>query len=71
MKALKHPYIIQFVEFIDDPDCYYVVLEYLAGGELFDRITEKEYYTEDLARDCVRIICAGLQFIHAHDIVHR
>ena len=71
MRTLSHPFVIQFVEFVDEKDCYYVVLEYLAGGELFDRIAQREYYTEDIARDCVRIICTGLQYIHANNIVHR
>lgn len=71
MKSLNHPFVIQFVEFIEEDENYYVVLEYLAGGELFDRISQREFYTEDVARDCVAIICTGIKYIHDNNIVHR
>ncbi|CAN0067799.1 unnamed protein product, partial [Sphacelaria rigidula] len=36
---MDHPNVVGFVEFYDDdPDYYYMVLEFMAGGELFTRI---------------------------------
>jgi serine/threonine protein kinase len=71
MKSLNHPFVIQFVEFIEEDEYYYVILEYLTGGELFDRITQREFYSEDVARDCVAVICTGIKYIHDNNIVHR
>jgi serine/threonine protein kinase len=41
------------------------------GGELFDRIVEKEYYTEEEARKCVLAITQALTYCHANNVVHR
>lgn len=42
LRAMQHPNIVAIYQFYDDePDFYYVVLEYMEGGELFDRIVKK------------------------------
>lgn len=39
---LQHSNVVCIYQFFkDDPDYYYMVLEYMAGGELFDRIVQK------------------------------
>ena len=50
---------------------YYLVAEYLEGGELFDRIVDKSSYTESEARDVCRILFTALSYIHSRGIVHR
>ena len=42
LKLFNHPHIIKLFEFIDTPSDIFVVLEYAAGGELFDLISRKE-----------------------------
>lgn len=42
MRSLKHPNVIDIYQFFkDDPKIYYVSIEYMRGGELFDRIVKK------------------------------
>lgn len=41
VRQLKHPNIVQFRDFFDEPTMYYLVTELMTGGELFDRIVEK------------------------------
>jgi len=48
-----------------------MVMEVCSGGELFDRIVEKEHYTEDEARKCILAVCQGIQYIHEQHIAHR
>ena len=36
LKTCKHPHIIRLYEVIDTPTDIFVVMEYVAGGELFD-----------------------------------
>jgi len=43
----------------------------MTGGELFDRIVEKEYYTEKEAAICIADICRALVYCHDRNIVHR
>lgn len=38
---LRHPHVTAFVDFVEDAWYYYVVLELVRGGELFDRISKK------------------------------
>lgn len=42
LRNLNHPNIIKIYQFFeDDPRKYYIVTEFMEGGELFDRIVEK------------------------------
>jgi calcium/calmodulin-dependent protein kinase I len=71
MKALDHPNIVKFVDSFEEEKFFYVVLEFLPGGELFDRLVQKTFYTEKEARDTVRVICEGIKYCHDRGIVHR
>jgi calcium/calmodulin-dependent protein kinase I len=50
---------------------YYLVLEYMEGGELFDRIVKKSFYTEKEARDVVFTLLSAIDYCHANNVVHR
>lgn len=42
LRVLQHSNVVGIYQFFkDDPDYYYMVLEYMSGGELFDRIVQK------------------------------
>jgi calcium/calmodulin-dependent protein kinase I len=71
MKSLDHPNIVKFVDSFEEEKFFYVVLEFLPGGELFDRLVQKTFYTEKEARDTVRVICEGIKYCHDRGIVHR
>ena len=46
-------------------------MEYLDGGELFDRISEKSYtLTEADCRDFLTQICQGVCYLHSQNILH-
>jgi calcium/calmodulin-dependent protein kinase I len=47
------------------------VLELMTGGELFDRIVEKEHYTEAEARQVMLPIIDAVRYLHEMGIVHR
>jgi hypothetical protein len=42
-----------------------------AGGELFDRITQKSTYTEKEARDLFKVLVSAIEYMHSMDVVHR
>lgn len=54
-----------------EPTYIYLITELLSGGELFDRIVQKEYYDESEARDVSRLMFGALQYCHDKDIAHR
>ena len=49
----SHPNIIRVVDLIEDNDNYYVVSELVKGGELFDRLTKMNNFTEQVAADII------------------
>jgi calcium/calmodulin-dependent protein kinase I len=71
MRSLDHPNIVKLLDFYEEDKYFYVVLEYLPGGELFDRIVKKTYYNEKEARDTVRLICEAIKYCHDKGIAHR
>lgn len=50
---------------------YYLVLELLEGGELFDRIIQKSSYNEGDARDVMFRLLSTVAYLHAQHVVHR
>lgn len=71
LQTLDHPNIVQLVDTFEDATNFYLVMEYIRGGELFSRISKKQYYNERDARDLCEQILAGIKHCHDHDIVHR
>ena len=55
MSKIRHPHIIRFYEFAQDKHSYFIVMELVDGGELFERIVEKVVYSEREARDLVYV----------------
>lgn len=49
----------------------YLVMELMTGGELFDRIVDKESYTEAEAIETIRPIVDALHYCHEMGIIHR
>ncbi|XP_002736839.1 calcium/calmodulin-dependent protein kinase type IV-like [Saccoglossus kowalevskii] len=68
---LKHPNVIQLKEIFETPLHLDLVLELVTGGELFDRIVARGYYSERDAASSIRQICEAVGYLHENDIVHR
>ncbi|KAI8846530.1 kinase-like domain-containing protein [Chytridium lagenaria] len=66
-----HPNIIHMKEWFETSEKFYMVFELATGGELFDRIAKKEFYTEAEAADVIFELLHGLSHLHKHNIVHR
>lgn len=53
MKNIEHENVVQLKEVFDCSAKFYMVIDLCTGGELFDRIVKKQFYTEDEARKCM------------------
>jgi serine/threonine protein kinase len=71
MRSLNHPNIVKLIDFFQDETNFYVVMEYVGGGELFERLVEKAVYTEDAARDLALTMFQAIKYMHDNDLVHR
>ncbi|KAF0688083.1 Aste57867_20244 [Aphanomyces stellatus] len=71
LKKMSHPNIMTLYEVYTEAQYYYLVTEFMEGGELFDRIVEKTFYTEKEARDLVQVLLNAIKYCHDHNVVHR
>ena len=71
LKEMKHEYIIRLYDFFIEPTTYYLVMERMSGGELFDRIVAKAYYSEKEARDVCKIVLEAVAYLHDNNVAHR
>ncbi|CAA6673607.1 unnamed protein product [Spirodela intermedia] len=71
LKLFMHPHIIRLYEVIETHTDIYVVMEYVANGELFDFIVEKGRLQEHEARCFFQQIISGVEYCHRNMVVHR
>jgi serine/threonine protein kinase len=71
MKKVNHPNCIAFQDMFDSKDKLYIVMEYMTGGELFDRIIDEGHFSEMAAAKCFRQIVKAVAYLHSIGIVHR
>ncbi|XP_037394631.1 calcium/calmodulin-dependent protein kinase type II subunit gamma isoform X4 [Pygocentrus nattereri] len=70
-RLLKHPNIVRLHDSISEEGFHYLVFDLVTGGELFEDIVAREYYSEADASHCINQILESISHIHQHDIVHR
>lgn len=71
LMSLNHPNIIHVKEYFEESSRVYIIMEYLAGGELLEVLINKGRYTEDDARIIFKQLIEGVKYLHAKGIVHR
>jgi serine/threonine protein kinase len=71
MRKVKHQNIVDLYECFLWRDKFIMVLELCKGGELFDRVVEKEHYSEREARRCFAQCVEAIGHCHEHGVVHR
>lgn len=72
MQSLSgNDYVVQLLDFYEEEDRFYLVMEYCAGGDVFDRIVQYKHYTECDARALALILLKAVRSIHKMGIAHR
>ncbi|XP_042519847.1 serine/threonine-protein kinase SAPK3-like isoform X1 [Macadamia integrifolia] len=64
-RSLRHPNIVQFKEVLLTPTHLAIVMEYAAGGELFERICSAGRFSEDEARFFFQQLISGVSYCHS------
>ncbi|XP_055875996.1 calcium/calmodulin-dependent protein kinase type II delta chain-like isoform X13 [Biomphalaria glabrata] len=70
-RLLKHPNIVRLHDSIQDEGFHYLVFDLVTGGELFEDIVAREFYSEADASHCMQQILESVNYCHQHGIVHR
>ena len=71
LRSLDHPNIIKLHEYYQDEMNYYIITEYCAGGELFERILSQGNITESTAAEYMRQIFGVLVYLEERGVAHR
>ncbi|KDO26228.1 CAMK protein kinase [Saprolegnia parasitica CBS 223.65] len=71
LRTLHHPHIVNLVDYFDEDDAAYVVLELVPGGELFLYMLEHGPCTEAETKHIIKQLLAAVIYCHEHNIVHR
>nr|DBA31382.1 TPA: hypothetical protein GDO54_007243 [Pyxicephalus adspersus] len=71
LKKIKHENIVALEDIYESPSHLYLVMQLVSGGELFDRIVEKGFYTEKDASTLIRQVLDAVFYLHRLGIVHR
>ncbi|KAL7748795.1 hypothetical protein RI367_005708 [Sorochytrium milnesiophthora] len=71
LKRVRHKNIIRLHEMYESPTKIFLIMELVTGGELFDRIVERNHYSEKDAAKLVYDILLGVEYLHEMGICHR
>ncbi|KAI0462629.1 hypothetical protein LJB42_004125 [Komagataella kurtzmanii] len=71
LKKLHHPGVVQLKSCYEDSDNFYLVMEYIAGGDLMDFVAAYGSVGESAGREITRQILEALDYVHALGISHR
>ncbi|XP_025894192.1 hormonally up-regulated neu tumor-associated kinase-like [Nothoprocta perdicaria] len=70
-QMIKHPNVVQLYETLETDNSYYMVMELCLGGDLMDRICDRNRLAEREVRRYTRQILSAVEYLHCHGIVHR
>ncbi|XP_060173967.1 CBL-interacting serine/threonine-protein kinase 1 isoform X2 [Lycium barbarum] len=71
LKVLKHPNVVRLYEVLASKTKIYMVLEYVNGGELFDKIASKGKLSEAQGRKLFQQLIDGVSYCHDKGVFHR
>lgn len=71
LKLLKHPNVVRLHEVLASKTKIYMVLEYVTGGELFDRISNRGRLSEGEGRKLFQQLIDGVSYCHHKGVFHR
>ncbi|XP_064964491.1 CBL-interacting protein kinase 9-like isoform X2 [Musa acuminata AAA Group] len=71
MKLIKHPNVVQIYEVMASKTKIYIVLEFVDGGELFDKVANHGKLKEDEARRYFQQLINAVDYCHSRGVYHR
>mmetsp|Transcript_22648 Transcript_22648/g.43861 ORF Transcript_22648/g.43861 Transcript_22648/m.43861 type:complete len:808 (+) Transcript_22648:155-2578(+) len=71
LKSLRHKHIVPLIDFFEDPEKFYLIMEKCNGGDVLDRICNIKQYSEKDARELSQGLLEAVEFMHSRGIAHR
>ncbi|XP_031739944.1 CBL-interacting serine/threonine-protein kinase 3 isoform X3 [Cucumis sativus] len=71
MKLIQHPHVVQLFEVMGSKTKIFIVLEFVTGGELFDKIVNHGRMSENEARRYFQQLINAVDYCHSRGVYHR
>lgn len=71
LRRLDHPGIVKLRGFFEDDDNYYLVMEFVPGGDLMDFVAAHGSVGEEAAKEITKQILKAISYVHSQQISHR
>ncbi|XP_078144568.1 calcium/calmodulin-dependent protein kinase IGb [Centroberyx gerrardi] len=71
LRKIKHENVVGMEDFYESRTHYYLVMQLVSGGELFDRILDRGVYSEKDASRVIQQVLQAVSYLHQNGIVHR
>ena len=71
LASIQCPFVVQLFHHWEDKDHVFLLMEYLAGGELFALLNKMGKMTEEQAKFFIAQIVLALEHLHSLDIIFR
>lgn len=72
LRACNHPNIVKLYELVENRQNFFIVMELVSGGEIFNKIIEHTFFSEPLARHIINQVASGIGYLHSEQgVVHR
>ncbi|KAM7411247.1 hypothetical protein PAMA_021304 [Pampus argenteus] len=71
LRRIKHDNVVGMEDFYESHTHYYLVMQLVSGGELFDRILDRGVYSEKDASSVIQQVLQAVSYLHQNGIVHR
>ena len=71
LKSIDHPNIVKIFEYYADNCNFYIIIEFVTGGELYSELTKWKVFSERKAAFITKQLLSALFYLHSLNIVHR
>lgn len=72
LKMCQHPNLIKLLDYFETITHYYIVLDYMAGGDLYDYLNKRGFrLPENRAKEIARQLVQGTKYLHRMGVIHR
>ncbi|OIW00896.1 hypothetical protein TanjilG_19837 [Lupinus angustifolius] len=71
MRRLRHPHIAKLFEVLATKTKIYLIMEFVPGGDLYQKVADEGRLTENLSRQYFRQLISAMKYFHSHGVFHR
>jgi calcium-dependent protein kinase len=71
IRSMDHPSVLKLHDFFEDSCNYYLVMEYVKGGDLLTKLEKTGRLSEKEAAKVMKQLLSALAFMHSHNVIHR